>query len=189
MTKKNYIKISPESIKGNAIHMIGNEWFLLTAGTLESYNTMTAAWGGIGSLWKMPVTFAFVRPQRFTYPFMEKHDFFTMSFFDSSYKNVLNYCGTHSGRDVDKAAQTELTPFETSKGCVAFEQARLIIECRKIYFDDIKPELFVDKTIDKLYNKDYHRMYIGEIMGVLERKEAFGTGKKLENNIDLKKNN
>jgi len=170
-TSKGFELISANNVSDNFIQLIGKEWFLLTAGTDDCYNTMTAAWGSIGFLWNKPVAFAFVRPQRYTFPFMENHDYFTMSFFDESFREALNYCGKHSGRDVDKAAQTGITPFLTKNGVVAFEQARLIIECRKIYFDDINPDFFVDKTIDKLYNKDYHRMYIGEIVEVLKKKD------------------
>lgn len=156
-------KVAVSNIEMNAIDMIGKQWMLITAGSPENYNTMTASWGGMGELWNKPVVFIFVRPQRFTFEFVEKHDYFTCSFFDESYRESLNYCGKYSGRDVDKAAETGLMPV-ASANSVAFEQARLYIECRKIYSDDIKPENFLLNSISKHYpKKDYHRMYIGEI--------------------------
>ncbi|MDD3877779.1 MAG: flavin reductase [Bacteroidales bacterium] len=168
--KTGFDLIEAVEITDNFIQLIGNEWFLLSAGTPNSYNTMTAAWGGAGFLWRKPVVFTFVRPQRHTFNFMEKNELFSMCFFDKSYKPALNFCGSHSGRDVDKAAKTGLTPIATSNNTIAFQEARLIIECRKIYYDDIKPDLFLDKAIDKLYDNDYHRMYVGEIIQTFLKK-------------------
>jgi len=142
---------------------------LITAGTMESWNTMTASWGAMGELWFKPVVFAFIRPQRYTREFVEREEVFTLSFFDESHRKALNFCGANSGRDCDKAAETGLTPFATDGGSVAFEEARLVLECRKLYFQNINPEHFLDDSIDtKCYpEKDYHRMYVGEVLRVL----------------------
>jgi flavin reductase (DIM6/NTAB) family NADH-FMN oxidoreductase RutF len=83
---KTFKEIKPTEIKGNPIHLIGQEWMLITAGTPQHFNTMTASWGSMGELWFKPVCFCFVRPQRYTYEFMEKSDVFTLSFFDEQYK-------------------------------------------------------------------------------------------------------
>ncbi len=156
--------IKPTEIPGNAIQMIGNEWMLITAGDHENFNTMTAAWGGIGFLWKKPTATIFIRPQRYTYEFVEKYEDFTLCFFDKEYKKALNICGTKSGRDIDKVKETGLTPVQTKNGNIYFEEASLIIECRKAYYDDIDPSFFLDPDIRKLYPaEDYHRMYIGYI--------------------------
>ncbi len=156
--------IKPEDITDNTFKLIGNDWMLITAGNVEKYNTMTASWGGLGILWGKKVCFIFIRPQRYTYEFVESAKTFTLSFFDDSYRSALNYCGTKSGRDVDKAKETGITPLEDAPGMVFFKEARLYMECRKIYFQDINPANFIDMGIDKNYaNKDYHRMYIGEI--------------------------
>ena len=76
-------------------------------------------------------------------------------------------CGSKSGRDIDKAAATGLTPcFE--HGTVTFEQARLTLICRKIYVSDVKPECFIDRSLLGCYSdNDYHRAYVGEIIKVL----------------------
>lgn len=160
----NFKRTDPEKIAENAIDLIGKQWMLITAGSLSSYNTMTASWGGMGMLWNKPVVFIFIRPQRFTYGFVESNDFFTCSFFSHKYRKALNFCGSHSGRDYDKAAETGLSPVATESGSVAFAEANLIIECRKIYFHDLNPEAFLSPDIIKNYPaKDFHRMYIGEI--------------------------
>lgn len=161
---KNFRKTDPAEINENAIKIIGKQWMLITAGNMESYNTMTASWGGIGMLWNKPVVFIFVRPQRYTYRFVETNDFFTCCFFDDKYKPALRFCGTHSGRDFDKAVKTGLTPMPTLSGNVIFDEARLILESRKLYFQDLDSKGFLSPEIKENYPlKDYHRMYIGEI--------------------------
>ncbi|NLC68454.1 MAG: flavin reductase family protein [Clostridiaceae bacterium] len=136
---------------------------LITAGTKDNFNTMTASWGGLGVLWEENVSFCFVRPQRYTYEFLEKSDYYTLCFFDEWGREALEYCGTHSGREVDKVAGARLTPAEDN-GVVYFIEARLVLICRKIYYQDIMPENFLDKEIEKFYSdKDYHRMYIGRV--------------------------
>ncbi|NTW25729.1 MAG: flavin reductase family protein [Lentimicrobium sp.] len=157
-------KIEPQDIKQNPFTLIDDDWFLLSAGSLHAFNTMTASWGGVGILWNKPVVFCFVRPQRYTYKFMESNEFFTMSFFDESNRDALSLCGKVSGRQTDKMKATGLIPFESPQGSVFFEQSKLMIECRKLYFSDIIPEHFQVEAINKNYpKKDYHRMYIGEI--------------------------
>ncbi len=165
-----FIEIKPDDISENVFKLIAEGWFLLTAGTLTSgYNTMTASWGGLGQLWNKRVAFVFVRPQRHTWKFMENNELFTMSFFREDHREALKYCGSHSGRDVDKADETGLSPFEPSAGTVAYEESNLILACRQLYYQDIQPERFLDDEIDGLYpEKGYHRMYIGEIEKVLK---------------------
>ena len=157
-------EISIYRIEENVVDLIGKQWMLITAGNKDAYNTMTAAWGGFGFLWNVPVTYIFIRPQRFTFEFTENNDDFTLSFFEKKYKNILSYCGTHSGRDIDKAKEMGLIVKETEAGNIYFEQAKLVVECNKLYSDDLKPENFKDRLINRNYpNKDYHRMYIGKV--------------------------
>ncbi|HHV99230.1 MAG TPA: flavin reductase family protein [Clostridiaceae bacterium] len=167
-----FVEIKPEQITDNTFKLIGSDWMLVTAGTLGSYNTMTASWGGFGVLWNKNVCFCVVRPSRYTYGFMEKADTFTLAFFDDNYRKALAFCGSHSGRDVDKAAKTGLTPVESGNGSVYFDEARLVLECRKLYFQDLNPANFIDMGIDKEYypEKDYHRMYVGEVIRCLQKK-------------------
>jgi len=155
--------IKPELLKDNPFKLIGKDWMLITAGTPESFNTMTASWGGLGVLWERPVAFCFIRPTRHTYGFAEQSAEFTLSFFEERHRKALTYCGTHSGRDTDKIKGSGLTPVKEGSA-VYFEEARLVLVCRKLYFQDISPERFLDPKINEMYpQKDYHRMYVGEI--------------------------
>lgn len=165
----NFKIIKPKEIIGNPIKLIGSDWMLITAGNKKSFNTMTAAWGGLGFLWKKPVAFIFVRPQRYTFQFTEKYNYFTLSFFDKQYKDILNFCGVKSGREVDKVKETGLTIAETEIGNIYFSEAYQVIECKKIYHEYLKEENFVNTDVpSKIYpSKDYHRVYIGEIINCM----------------------
>jgi flavin reductase (DIM6/NTAB) family NADH-FMN oxidoreductase RutF len=149
------------------------------AGTGEDWNTMTAAWGGLGVLWGRDVAFAFIRPSRRTFDFANAASLFTLSFFEPPYRRVLEFCGEKSGRDLDKAAGAGLSPIVFGKalaegkiaGSLGFKEAREIIVCRKLYTHDLDPAAFLDApSIEESYHgSDYHRMYIGEILAMLTR--------------------
>jgi flavin reductase (DIM6/NTAB) family NADH-FMN oxidoreductase RutF len=165
---KIFNEIGPADIPGNPIRMIGQEWMLITAGTPDHYNMMTASWGALGELWFKPVCFCFVRPQRYTYAFMEQSEVFTVSFFDAAYKAQLSFCGANSGRKVDKTVECGFTPRNAENGSVFFDEARMVLECRKLYFQDMDPAHFQDESIFKNYpQNDFHRMYVGELTRVL----------------------
>lgn len=166
-------EVSVDTLSINPFTRIGKEWMLITSGNMDDWNTMTASWGGLGVIWHRNVSFVFVRYSRYTYEFMERNDVFTLSFFPPEYRDALAYCGSHSGRDVDKAAETKLIPFPVSDDAVSFEQAGLILICRKLYAGGINPEDFIDPSVhDNYKTKDYHKMYIGEIEKVLTRSKS-----------------
>jgi flavin reductase (DIM6/NTAB) family NADH-FMN oxidoreductase RutF len=158
----------PEKITDNPFKLIGSDWMLITAGSRESFNTMTASWGGMGVIWNKKVCFCVVRPTRHTRLFTDSSSYFTLSFFEERYREVLNYCGTHSGRDVNKIKETRLTPL-FGDDTIYFAEARLVFQCKKMYYQDIDPGNFLDPTIDERNYplKDYHRLYVGEIVSCL----------------------
>lgn len=161
--------ITPEQWQDNVFTAIGKDWLLLTAGTPSQCNTMTASWGTAGILWNKPVAIAYVRPQRYTYEFMERCEFFTLSILPETYRDALQFCGSHSGRDGDKFAQTGLTVADID-GIPAVGEARLILVCRKLYVQDMSANGFTDPTLLSHYKaNDFHRQYVGEIIKVLKR--------------------
>ena len=163
-------KIDIKQLQGNAVSMFDDKWCLITAGNKDSYNTMTASWGAMGELWNKDVCFIFIRPQRYTLEFAEREEYFTLSFFGDDYKKALTFCGRNSGRDCDKAKETGLTPVEID-GSMSFEESETVIVCKKLFYQDIDPEGFVDKVIDGVCypEKDYHRMYVGEVVGCYKK--------------------
>lgn len=149
--------------------MLGDRWALLSAGTPDAWNTMTVSWGQMGVLWNYNVATAYVRPQRHTLQFMDTNEFFTLSFFDGAYRSALTYCGKYSGRNVDKAAETGLTPI-FQDGAVLFEQAELVLVCRKLYRQQLETGCFLDPACDKRnYNGDYHYAFTGEIVAAYRK--------------------
>jgi flavin reductase (DIM6/NTAB) family NADH-FMN oxidoreductase RutF len=163
-------KIDIKALQGNAVSMFDDKWCLITAGKKDSYNTMTASWGAMGELWNKDVCFIFIRPQRYTLEFTEREELFTLSFFGEEYKKALGFCGRNSGRDCDKAKETGLTPMEID-GSMSFEESETVIVCKKLFYQDIDPQGFIDKAIDGVCypEKDYHRMYVGEVIGCYQK--------------------
>ena len=93
----------------NPFTKIGKEWALLTAGNKQESNTMTISWGGVGVLWGKNVVYVFVRDSRYTKELIDAGDFFSLTFVSDQYRDALNYCGSHSGRNEDKIANAGLT--------------------------------------------------------------------------------
>ena len=167
-----YKKIAPEAVSGNTFNMIGREWMLVTATDSEGkVNTMTASWGGVGVLWNRNVAFVFVRPQRYTFGFTESGERATLSFFRGGYKKEMGYCGSKSGRDTDKIADTGLSPVVTDEGATGFSEAKLILSCRKLYAEPLKKSAFADAGVcaECYPADDFHTMYVYEIEGVYEK--------------------
>ena len=94
--------LRPEELNENVFNAIGREWMLITAGRPEHFNTMTASWGGLGFLWNKPVAFVFIRPERYTYHFIESEDSVTLTFLGQAHRDIYNLCGKLSGRNTDK---------------------------------------------------------------------------------------
>ena len=166
-------EISVSELQLNPMDMIAREWMLITAGNEQrGYNTMTASWGHLGSIWGrgggLPTAVVYLRPQRYTKEFVDREELFTITVFPEEYRKALGYLGSHSGRDGDKVAAAGLTPvFEGDY--TYFAEARLTLVCRKLYRGTIVPEGFVDQSIinEHYPNGDFHDMYIGQIIKVL----------------------
>lgn len=164
-----FVELDPLELQDNMFRRIGREWMLITAGKPEKFNTMTASWGGVGVLWNTNVTFSFVRPSRYTYGFMEKEKYYTLSFFGADCRRALQFCGSKSGRDVDKVAETGLTPVFDAPAPY-FAEAELVLVCRKLYTQDLDTDRLLDPALMANYKDgDVHRMYVGEITKVLQR--------------------
>lgn len=159
-------EIKAQDIKDNLIDKIANEWMLISAGDKDGYNMMTASWGFVGEMWGKDSVIAMIRPQRYTMQFVEKNDCFAFSFYGDN-KDIHKVCGSKSGRDCNKTEETGLTPV-FADNTVYFEEANLVIICKKQYADSLKEENFTDKSPLKWYeNKDYHNMIFGSIEKVL----------------------
>lgn len=160
-------KLDLDHFSLNPFSSIGKEWMLLSAGSEENWNTMTVSWGSLGVLWGKNAATCYVRPQRYTHEFMEKEDSFTLSLLKDGHRDALALCGKMSGREGDKAAAAGLTPVFI-EGHPTFEEAKLVIVCKKMAKGKFEPELMIDSGIlDQYYSmNDYHEIYYGEILGI-----------------------
>ena len=162
-----FIKKSTSELTCNPFSTIGKDWFLLTAGTPEAFNTMTCSWGAMGVIWNDPSVTAYVRTNRHTFSYLEDSRQFTISVFPEEYRKALSYCGSHSGRDTDKVKETGLTPL-TLDGAPAFAEAKLVFVCEKVYAQMMDENCFeLAAPLESYYSKDpMHKMYIGRIQAV-----------------------
>ncbi len=158
-------EITAEELNENTFSLISKEYMLITAGNREKYNMMTASWGFFGEMWGHHEVMAVVRPQRYTMEFIQNQDFFTLSFYGDQ-KDIHKICGSKSGRDVNKTQQAGLNPIFDGDS-VYFDEARLVIVCKKEYISPFIPEGFSDTEPLKWYNSDYHNMVFGKIVKIL----------------------
>jgi uncharacterized protein (DUF952 family)/flavin reductase (DIM6/NTAB) family NADH-FMN oxidoreductase RutF len=152
-------------------HFIFDEgWFLLTSGdyTEKKFNSMTISWGLLGTMWSLPVAMVAVRYSRHTFQFMDKYDSFSLNSFSDQYREVLNELGSHSGREMDKTNYSQITSIACQQiKSPCYQEAELVMECKKIYWEDMNPAHFLDpRILEKYANPDYHRFFIGEVVGI-----------------------
>ena len=162
-------EITPLELTENPFRLIGKDWLLVTAEHNHQCNMMTASWGGVGIMWNKPVAFTFIRPQRYTFGILENSEYYSLCVLDDSYRNVLTFCGTKSGRDVDKIKETALT-LEHIDGVPYFKESGLVMIVRKLYAQNMNADSVTDNAVLKNYRpdgSDWHKMYINEIVKVL----------------------
>lgn len=164
--------IDPKALDTNFFSLLDDRWGILTVKTDTGCNPMTVSWGGTGILWGKPVVTVYVRPQRFTFGPMNEEEYFSLSFLPEELHNVGVFCGSKSGRDVDKVKECGLTVLEDQKAPY-FAEGELTLICKKLYQQDMAGVCFTDEATDRANypGKDHHRMFIGEIVAVLEKAE------------------
>ena len=146
------------------------QWLLLASGDFAAghFNAMTISWGSLGVMWNKPFVQVVVRPIRYTFEFMEQYDSFSLCALPEQYRSALSLLGTKSGRGSSKIAESGLTAAAARQiAAPVFAEAELVLECRKLYWQDFDPQHFLSPEIAKNYPKrDYHRAYFGEILSV-----------------------
>lgn len=169
-----YQTVQPKDFDRNIFSLVGDDWTVITAG--EDPNSMVASWGGTGIMFNKPVTWCFLRANRFTLEKMRETGTYTFCYFPSEYKGDILKFGTASGRNTDKMDQTRLTPMQTPDGMPAYEEAQVIIECRLIAAPTVsKDEFYTQEGKDFLQGgfdeaKDWHKLVYGEITNIYIKK-------------------
>lgn len=163
--------INPKEIKENPIKIFGDDWAVVAAGVPDDFNELTVSWGALGDAWwdNMPIAIIFVSSTRYTQKYLEENETFSINVFPQKYRKALAYIGSHSGRNEDKVAATGLKTDFTENNTPIFPEARLIIECRKVYAHDLDKSRFSESLIGNYAQKKFdgvvpHTVYFGEII-------------------------
>ena len=161
--------IDPKAAALELLPALGAENALLTAGTADRCNTMTIGWCQAGRLWNLQACTVYVRPERYTYQFMEEQEYFTVPVHPKDRKDAMTLCGTKSGRDMDKIKECGLTVRTGAGGAPFFEEAELVLVCRTLYVQDLTPACVLPAGEEKVLPSygakgGWHRAYTGEIV-------------------------
>ena len=139
---------------------------LVSQGKQGPPNAMAIGWGQIGIVWGKPIFTVFVRPSHYTYKLIEEAGEFTVNIVPQQLKDLVQYCGTTSGRDHDKFREKGLKAIPSSKARTPLiKECILHYECKIIYKNDLIPSELEASIIPAFYPKgDLHRVYFGEIL-------------------------
>ena len=159
-----------ELLEMDPFKKISQDWMAISAGNEEKANTMTASWGGFGTIWDRSVCFIFVRESRYTKEFLDRERGFSLTFFEKRDKQILKYFGSVSGRDEDKLKNAKMH-FSYFKGVPYINEGNVILICRKLAKVPMEKDTILVPLIDQMFYEkgDYHTMYIGELTQVMAR--------------------
>lgn len=154
----------------NPFKVIGKDWMLITAQSGDKVNTMTASWGGLGVMWGKDVAYIVVRDSRYTREIIDNSDSFSLSFLNQDFHSALKYLGAVSGRDEDKINNARLH-VNYHENIPFIDEADTVMVCRKMCKQPLTPDNFTLDSIDSTWykDKDYHNLYIGEIVQLLAK--------------------
>ena len=169
--ESSFVSIKAKDIKENPIRLFGDDWAVVAAGDREDFNELTVSWGALGDAWwdNMPIAIIFVSATRYTQKYLEANDTFSINVFPREFRKAVAYIGSQSGKNEDKVAATGLKVDFTESSTPIFPEARLIIECRKVYSHDLDREKFSESLIGNYAQKKFegvvpHTVYFGEII-------------------------
>jgi flavin reductase (DIM6/NTAB) family NADH-FMN oxidoreductase RutF len=120
----------------------------------------------MGIIWRRPIFTVLVRPSRYTYKLIEETGDFTVNIVPPKLKEVVQYCGTVSGRDHNKFKEKDLTPLPSKTiRTPIIKECILHFECKIVNKNDLIPSELKNSIVPELYPKgDFHRLYFGEIL-------------------------
>ncbi len=168
--------VDPKDMTDNVFKLVGDDVTVITAGKAPEHNSMAASWGGFGVLFNKPVTWCFLRANRFTLEKMREAKTYTFSYFPPEHRDDVLFFGSKTGRDTDKMKKSKLTPVATPDGQTTYAEARLVIECKLVEITTVKPDDFHTgegrQFVEEGHQEagDYHKLVLGEIMKVWLKK-------------------
>lgn len=133
-------------------------------------NVMTIGWGSMGYMWNRVVVMVPIRTTRYTYELLKDEHFFTISVpKKGQFSRELNYCGSKSGRDVDKVEDLSLVLEEGTIPVPHIKGAHYHLECKILYREEINPENLDGQVDLECYpKKDYSVLFYAEILNIIE---------------------
>jgi len=172
-------QISPKEIcdNFNLFDLVGKDFYAVTAGKKEHYNSMIGSGGGFGFFFKKPTSWCLFRKDRYTLEIIQKEQTYTLSVFPNEYKEQMLFLGRKSGRDSQKMKEVELSCIQTPSGNMSFKESKLIIECALTAITTPSPNDFYSQEskdyIDEAYKdaNDYRSIVFGLITHVWLKKE------------------
>ena len=141
--------------------------FLTVKDRVDKVNTMTIAWATLGIVWRVPVFMVMVRPSRYTFELIENADDFTITFPFSDMKEQLEFCGTHSGRALDKYKECNLNivPAQKVKSPIIEVASGRHYECKIVQATPLdKAKLDQSINVANYGDNSYHTYYFGEVV-------------------------
>jgi flavin reductase (DIM6/NTAB) family NADH-FMN oxidoreductase RutF len=137
----------------------------LTVAAGDRLNTMTIGWATLGYIWQRPVLMVAVRDSRHTFKLIEKAADFTVSVPSDDRQAALDFCGTKSGREVDKFKECGLAACPAQRTHSPIIQVPGIhFECRIVYKTAMDPAFVHPELMEEYPRKDFHSLYFGEIL-------------------------
>ena len=123
---------------------------LISCGTMEKPNAMTAAWTGIISS-TPPRAYVSIQPPRYSHGLIKESGVYVINLTGEKLARAADYCGVKSGRDEDKFAACGLTAQASfAVDCPSIAEAPVSLECK----------VFEVKTLGS------HDMFMADIIAV-----------------------
>ncbi|MFT4221355.1 flavin reductase [Dysgonomonas sp.] len=168
----------PEEIcaYGNVFTMVGKDFYVITSGKGDHYNSMIGSGGGFGLLFKKPSAWCTLRTDRYTLELIQKEQTYTLSYFPNEYKGQMLFLGSKTGRDSEKMKETRLIAIQTPSGNMSFKEAGLIIECKLTQITTPgRNDFYSQEAKDYIRDaykapNDYRKYVFGEITHVWVKK-------------------
>jgi flavin reductase (DIM6/NTAB) family NADH-FMN oxidoreductase RutF len=164
-------RVAADKLQLDVFSVFGTNNGLLMAGDTDDARVMTVGWANLGRTWNIPTCIVYVRPERYTYEYMETHEYFSLSVLPMKQHDKVIYCGIHSGRDTDKIKDCDFSLQYGMGDTPLIDTAEWALVCKKLYVQDLSPQGVTDSRVLRSYTREgWHRMYIGQVVEAYRQK-------------------
>lgn len=158
---------------------------LVTVKDSKKTNIITIAWHCTIS--KNPPLYGIsVAPSRHSHSLLEESKEFVINFMPYSLVEKVQFCGTHSGKNTDKADKTDLSLINSEKiSTSSIKESYACLECK--LFDKLKlgdHSFFVGEVVNTTVEEEYFK---GKILDIDKIKPCYYLGDKVYTNFNLEK--